>query len=735
MSAQVAITQLPTAGAITGTEAVPIVQNGVTVQTTTAAISASPSQTQTFLTKNQEATLPNSRYLSTTTGLTLTDGGAQSFYRIAMDGAAASLNAASNGVVVKNSSGTVVNRSIAVSGSGLGVSNADGVSGDPTLALTGIAASIAALSGTGLLALTGGGTSISGRTLAGTASQIDIANADGAASAPSFSIADNAVLPGTGGVVVPAGTTGQRGTSSLGNFRYNTTTNLFEGYNGTWNSFAVAITVSSISFGTTGLTPATATTGAVTVAGTLAVANGGTGVTTSTGTTNVVLSNSPTLVTPALGTPSALVGTNITGTAAGLTAGTVTTNANLTGAVTSVGNASSLGSFTSAQLAGALTDETGTGVAVFGTSPAITTSLTTGSTSFNLLNTTATTLNFGGAATAVNIGAATGTMTVANTTLAAKAITASTTLGVTGVATFAAGTAALPAITTTGGTNTGVFFPSVSSLALSTGGSERVRVISTGEVGIGATPTTAAKTSIVSTSAGASTIALSLQNASDTINSETVLDFVTNTAGAGIRSAQITAINTNGSTGLNMVFKISNGDLPAEAMRIVSNRGLQLTRGVGVSNTTPEASGVSFPATAVAVADSNTLDDYEEGSWTPVVTFTGGNGDLTTSEALGVYTKIGRLVQIAFNVEFSETTALTNLTITGVPFTSGSTVRPFVGCWVDNMTALVGSPVAGLGVATTTIILYTTGTGGAANITNVNTGTSSRVRGSLSYSI
>lgn len=62
--------------------------------------------------------------------------------------------------------------------------------------------------------------------------------------------------------------------------------------------------VSSITFGTTGLTPATATTGAVTVAGTLAVANGGTGVTSSTGTGSVVLSTSPTLVTPVLGTPS-----------------------------------------------------------------------------------------------------------------------------------------------------------------------------------------------------------------------------------------------------------------------------------------------------------------------------------------------------------------------------------------------------------------------------------------------
>ena len=99
---------------------------------------------------------------------------------------------------------------------------------------------------------------------------------------------------------------------------------------------------------------------------------------TMTGTGNVVMSTSPTLVTPALGTPSALVGTNITGTAAGLTSGNVTTNANLTGAITSVGNATSLGSFTSAQLATALTDETGSGAAVFATSPTLTTPVING---------------------------------------------------------------------------------------------------------------------------------------------------------------------------------------------------------------------------------------------------------------------------------------------------------------------------------------------------------------------
>jgi hypothetical protein len=68
-------------------------------------------------------------------------------------------------------------------------------------------------------------------------------------------------------------------------------------------------------------------------------------------------------------------------------------------------------------LASAVTDETGTGVLVFGTSPAITTSITTGSTTFALVNTTATTVNFAGDATTVSIGAATGTTTINNNTV------------------------------------------------------------------------------------------------------------------------------------------------------------------------------------------------------------------------------------------------------------------------------------------------------------------------------
>ena len=121
-----------------------------------------------------------------------------------------------------------------------------------------------------------------------------------------------------------------------------------------------------------------------------------------TGTGALVFANTPTFVSPILGTPTSVTLTNATD---------LPVATGISGLGTGV--ATFLATPSSSNLASAVTDETGSGALVFGTSPAITTSLTTGSASFDLLNTTVATVNFAGAATAVNIGASNSTTTIA----------------------------------------------------------------------------------------------------------------------------------------------------------------------------------------------------------------------------------------------------------------------------------------------------------------------------------
>lgn len=79
---------------------------------------------------------------------------------------------------------------------------------------------------------------------------------------------------------------------------------------------------------------------------------------------------------------------------------------------------------------------------------------------------------------------------------------------------------------------------------------------------------------------------------------------------------------------------------------------------------------IKFPATQVPSADANTLDDYEEGTFTPVFTnFTVGNGGV-----FGYYTKIGKIVTITYGFNFGSTSAITgSITgMSGLPFVIGA---------------------------------------------------------------
>ncbi len=266
MSAQVTITQLPQAGAITGSELVPIVQNGVTVQTTTSSIAGSPTQTYTYLTVTQTPQLANSRYVGVTNGLIITDGGAQGLFNISTTGALLSLVNSGTGFQVKTSGTAITPRSIAVSNAGLSITNGSGVSGDPTITLSGAPLNLANLSANGLLTVTTAG-GVGAVTLQGTASQITVTYGNAVGGSPTVALADNPVLPGAASTTLPTGATSDRpGSPVNGMLRYNSTIGLFEGYiNGAWSSLAAGSGVTSIATGT-GLTG-----GPITSTGTISI--------------------------------------------------------------------------------------------------------------------------------------------------------------------------------------------------------------------------------------------------------------------------------------------------------------------------------------------------------------------------------------------------------------------------------------------------------------------------------
>jgi hypothetical protein len=99
-----------------------------------------------------------------------------------------------------------------------------------------------------------------------------------------------------------------------------------------------------------------------------------------------------------------------------------------------------------------------------------------------------------------------------------------------------------------------------------------------------------------------------------------------------------------------------------------TNRAITLPDAAGaivVSGTTPSLNGITFPATQVASAGANTLDDYEEGTWTPTVA-----GNATYTAQSGQYTKIGNLVFVRGVMTISSIGTGSAQVIAGLPFSA-----------------------------------------------------------------
>jgi len=157
---------------------------------------------------------------------------------------------------------------------------------------------------------------------------------------------------------------------------------------------------------------------------------------------------------------------------------------------------------------------------------------------------------------------------------------------------------------------------------------------------------------------------------------------VTGAVNATASSGSVSTLRQNSATGYGLTiipgadtvydaFTINNAADSLNKIRMYGNGTAYFAGNLSVGGATPTTSGtgITFPATDSPSSNANTLDDYEEGTWTPDDQ-SGASLSFTIYNA--TYTKVGRLVQIQASITYPSTASILDAQIGGLPFNSAS---------------------------------------------------------------
>jgi len=264
-------------------------------------------------------------------------------------------------------------------------------------------------------------------------------------------------------------------------------------------------------------------------------------------------------------------------------------------------------------------------------------------------------------------------------------------------------------------------------LNIQTAGTTAVTVDASQNVGVGITPTTRFHVS------SASNTFATVESTNGAAYWQMIGNNATNASYNTLISkyGATTDWSISGGNGTNGIMVFTTGG--TERARFNSTGALVLAGGT----TTANGIGITFPATQSASSNANTLDDYEEGTFTPSLSFGDGVVGLTYSYRVGIYVKVGNVVSVFIRIALNNKGSSTgHAGVSGLPFTANGTTDVYQVAYVGliaDMSGLTSNPFGQISPNASNFYFYQTTSSNYATLTQTNFLSSSTLNIQFTY--